>query len=72
MELFLKVHTIIGEAVEAGVSYGVNRAYKYADKPSKDAIKEHVEREVMNALSEVIDYEKYEIIESAEGQESSA
>lgn len=70
VQLFLKAHSIIREAVEAGVSYGVNRAFKYSEKPTEEELKIHIEREVMGALSEVIDYEKYELIEPEKDSES--
>ena len=61
--LFLKTYSIIRDAVEDGVSYGIQRAFKYSKKPTEDELQMHIEREVMGALSEVIDYEKYEIHE---------
>jgi hypothetical protein len=64
--LFLKAHSIISRAVEEGVAYGIRRAYKHFDNPSEAILQENIEREVMNALSEVIDYEKYELIEHQE------
>ena len=70
IQLFLKAHSIIREAVEAGVSYGVNRAFKYSEKPTEEELKTHLEREVMGALSEVIDYEKHELIEPEKNSES--
>ena len=55
-QLRLKLYTVISRAVSEGVAYGVNRAFHYSDAPSTDAIAEHVEREVMNSLDEVIEY----------------
>ena len=59
--LFLKTYSIIERAVEEGVAYGIRREYKYVDNPTEAVLQENIEREVMNALSEVIDYEKYEV-----------
>jgi hypothetical protein len=64
--LFLKAHSIISRAVEEGVAYGIRRAHKHDDNPSEAVLQENIEREVMNALNEVIDYEKYELIEHQE------
>ena len=47
---------IISRAVEEGTHYGLTRASKYTDNPSPEDIREHVEREIMNALSEVLDF----------------
>ena len=55
-QLRLKLYTVISRAVEEGVAYGVNRAFHYSDAPSVEALRDHVDREVMNALDEVIDY----------------
>ncbi len=52
-----KTYDTVREAVEAGVKYGVRRAYKYTAYPREEDIVENVEREVMNSLSEVIDYD---------------
>ena len=47
---------IMSRAVEEGTQYGLTRAHKHDDDPSSETIREHIEREVMNALSEVIDF----------------
>jgi hypothetical protein len=52
----LRLHAIISGAVEEGVAMGVRRAFKHTDRPTEEALREHVEREVMNALDEVIDF----------------
>lgn len=45
---------ILSRAVSEGSAMGVMRAYKYTDKPDREAIQESVEREVMNAIAEVL------------------
>jgi hypothetical protein len=62
VQLFLKTYRIIEDAVESGVAYGIRRAYKHTDNPSETALQENIEHAVMNALSEVIDFERYEFI----------
>lgn len=52
----LRLYKVISRAVEEGVAYGVNRAFKYSDAPSRESLQEHIEREVMNTLDEVIDF----------------
>lgn len=47
---------IISRDVEEGLAYGMNRAYKHTDTPSRDDILEHLQREIMNALAEDIDF----------------
>ena len=54
----IDAHGVIAEAVERGAATGVRRAFKYAaDVPDADAIIEHVEREVMNALCDVLKFD---------------
>lgn len=52
----VNLYAIVCRAVEEGVAYGIQRAYKYADRPTREAVEEHVEREVLNALCEVLDF----------------
>ena len=53
----VKLYSIIQRAVEEGIEMGYNRAYKYTDTPTRDIMVENLEREIMNSLSEVIDFE---------------
>lgn len=55
-KLKVNVYKVVSRAVEEGVAYGINRAFKYTDIPSRDTIVENVEREVMNSLADVINY----------------
>jgi len=50
----LNAYTLIERAVGEGVSYGWHRAHKHTDKPGETVIKENLEREVMNALCEIL------------------
>lgn len=50
-------YAIISDCVERGAGFGVRRAYKHTDSPSEDAIVESVNNEVMNAISEVVDWD---------------
>ena len=47
-------YKVLGEAVERGAIAGVRRAHKHIDNPSEVQLIEHVEREVMNAIAEVV------------------
>ena len=64
--VYLKVYPVISRAVEEGVACGIRRAYKHIDNPTEDVLQENIEREVMNALSEVIDYDRSEGIKPKE------
>ena len=54
----LKTYTILERAVEEGIAYGYNRAFKHDSKPLPESIQELVLQGVMNELCEVIDFEK--------------
>ena len=53
----IKAYTVVERAVEEGVAMGYNRAHKHTNAPG-DAIKEHVQREVMTALCEIMDFDE--------------
>lgn len=52
----LNAHHVISTAIEHACEYGVHRAYKYEDAPSRETIAEQCHQAVMNALAEVLDY----------------
>ena len=54
--LHLRTYTIVSRAVEEGVAYGIQRAYKYADVPERENFQAHIERAVLGALDEIIDF----------------
>jgi hypothetical protein len=47
-----KTYPVLEMAVEDGVHYGINRAYKYTDDPSREQIIAEVRDAVMNSLCE--------------------
>jgi hypothetical protein len=56
--LTVNTYSIVARAVEEGVGWGYLRAHKHDPNPSEAIMKEHMEREVMNALCEVVDFGK--------------
>ena len=52
----VNIYTVISRAVEEGITYGINRAYKHTDTPSRDILEQEIGIAVMNALAEVVDY----------------
>lgn len=52
----IDAYTIIARAVSEGVRYGITRAHKHTASPEREAVAENVEREVMNALAEVLKF----------------
>lgn len=68
-KIFMRVYSIIDDAVEKGVNFGMYRAHKHTSTPSEEAVKEAIQSAVMDELTEVIDFDKYEIIDFAETNE---
>ena len=54
--LSLRAYYIVSDAVESGVMFGLNRAHKHTDNPSREVLMDNICREVMNALAEVVDF----------------
>ena len=50
-------YTILERAVAEGSAYGINRAYKYVDNPTRDQIQAEVERAIMSELCECFTFE---------------
>lgn len=57
----LNTYSILSRAVETGIQWGLSRADKHADDPLTEAqrtrLTDHLDREIMNALSEVVRFE---------------
>lgn len=58
-----KAYDLIQRAVAEGVVYGVNRSYKHTaalrgsnETPDIETLRDNIEQEVMNALSEIIEF----------------
>ena len=47
-------YVIVDRAVEEGVALGYMRSHKHTDNPDAESFKEHLHREVMNSLCEVL------------------
>lgn len=57
----MRAWTIVGDAVERGIAFGLNGVRKHADRlddVSDDVIVGRIHDEVMNALSGVIDWDE--------------
>lgn len=50
--LRVNVYVLLAECIERGLAIGYRRAHKHTDDPGEDAILEHQQREIMNAVSE--------------------
>lgn len=55
-----KFWLVLEMCIENGVSYGLNRAFKHDDNPSRESIQENIEREIVNQLYTWFDMEDTE------------
>jgi len=53
-----KFRNVLEMALEEGVRYGYNRAYKHIENPSEGAIIDSIVEQVMNSLDEWFDFEE--------------
>lgn len=47
-----KFYPILTDCIERGVQFGLNRAYKHEDNPSREVIAQIIESEILNQLHE--------------------
>ena len=50
-----KVYPVLDMAVENGVHYGLNRAYKYTDDPTREQLVAEITEAVLNSICEWFD-----------------
>ncbi len=53
----LKSYLIIQRAIEEGIDYGYSRAHKHTSEPKESDLKEEIERAIMIALDEILDFD---------------
>ena len=56
VDLKLKAYSIVSDAVDGAISYGLNRAHKHMDTPTSVDIHEAVLTAVMGSLCDIIDF----------------
>jgi hypothetical protein len=61
-------YVVLSECIEAGVRYGVSRAFKYTDEPSQSEIERDVESAVMSAICEKFIFDSADPEANTEGQ----
>lgn len=49
-----KTYNLYERAVEEGVSYGLNRAHKHTDAPTREQLETEIIRAVMGSLDEIL------------------
>lgn len=53
-----KAYEIIERAVDEGIGWGLNRAYKYSETPTREQLEQHLLHNITNTLCEVVDFEQ--------------
>lgn len=53
-----RFRNVLELALEQGVRYGYNRAYKYVENPSIDMIVENIVQEAMNSIDTWFEFEE--------------
>lgn len=57
----VNLYRIIDRAIDEGVEYGYNRAYKHTDNPTPEQLKADIANGVMNQICEYVDFfDQYE------------
>ena len=59
-EIRFNSYALLERAVEEGVTYGYNRAYKHTSEPSEETLKGEIADAVMLALREIIEFNEEE------------
>jgi len=52
-------YNLMQEAIQRGIEYGYNRAFKHEDEPSADKIKIQIENSIMTEICEVFSFNEY-------------
>lgn len=52
-----KMYRILTVAIERGIDFGYDRAFKHIDEPAEQTIKDSIEREIWNNIDEVFNFE---------------
>lgn len=62
-----RLYKLLEHAVEQGVGWGLHRAYKHTDDPTREQIETQVAEHVMNELCEWFDFDSEVRINVGEG-----
>ena len=53
-----KTYNILSEAIEDGIRYGYQRAYKHTDDPDRGVIENEIYRAIMEQIEQYFDFEE--------------
>lgn len=50
----INTYEVIARAVEDGIGWGLTRAFKHTETPDRETLEDHLHREILNAICEVV------------------
>ena len=53
----VKEYTVLSDCVERGITYGMNRAYKHSDTPTRAYIEEQIANAVLFEINEYFNFD---------------
>lgn len=56
-QIKIDAYRVLSDAVEIGIVFGLQSAYKYQNTPDTETIKEEIHRSVMNSLCDILQIE---------------
>jgi hypothetical protein len=56
----VKIYDVLSERVDDAIRRGIRRAHKHADAPEPDSIVEHVHREVMSDICDLLTFPEFD------------
>ena len=51
-----KEYILLGKCVEDGIQYGINRAHKHTDAPTREHLSREIENAIMNEICAWFDF----------------
>ena len=55
-----KEYLLLSKCVEDGIQYGINRAHKHTDTPTREHLEREIENAVMNEMCSWFEFEEIE------------
>lgn len=52
-----RLRVVLDRAIEEGIAYGLNRAYKHTEKPTREQIAEQLDIAIWGSIDEVVSFE---------------
>lgn len=53
----IKVYDILSDRVDAGIAFGLNRAFKHTDHPTREQLADDLHLNIMVSIDEIFSFE---------------